>query len=181
MATRFGGHLTKSGEGEEGIENIANDAFAIIDERTVRDGTIAFFAQDYVDRVQEAEVRVAWQRATEWDEALVRFTDVVEREREGDVGILLAGIRELQENEAEGDGAAEDESGNEEGSESAERQRARLEQWIAKDSEESRLRWFEFRLKVEIAVQCTFGINQRGASYSLLNREDEFDEDGVMI
>lgn len=43
---------------------LADDAFGIIDARTAQDNTIVFVAQETVDAVQEAEVRVAWDRGT---------------------------------------------------------------------------------------------------------------------
>lgn len=52
--------------GEQGLASngrsdwIADDAFAVVDERTARDDSILFYVQQYVDIVRQAEVRKAW-------------------------------------------------------------------------------------------------------------------------
>lgn len=43
---------------------LADDAFGIIDARTAQDNTILLCVKETVDAVQEAEVRVAWDRGT---------------------------------------------------------------------------------------------------------------------
>lgn len=52
--------------GEQGLASngrsdwIADDAFAVVDERTARDNSILFYVQQYVDIIRQAEVREAW-------------------------------------------------------------------------------------------------------------------------
>ena len=41
---------------------LANDAFGVIDARTTEDDTILFCVEEIVDAIQEAEVRVAWDK-----------------------------------------------------------------------------------------------------------------------
>lgn len=138
---------------------LANDAFGVIDARTKQDGSIAFFAQETVDPVQEAEVRVAWDESTEFDEALVRFAN--EEETDEDEELLLSFI-------------------NLKGAEDPEAARTRLEEWLEDQKGQETVKWFQFRLDGKTAVQCTCGIYERGASDSLLKREEDFDEEGVM-
>ncbi|KAG9644979.1 hypothetical protein KCU95_g12531, partial [Aureobasidium melanogenum] len=60
------------GQGEDLNDNLSSDTFGIIDERTASDNTILYLVYDIVDSFQEAEIRVAWNNATERDRALVR-------------------------------------------------------------------------------------------------------------
>jgi hypothetical protein len=41
---------------------LAEDAFGVIDARTAEDNTILFGVKEMVDAIQEAEVRVAWDK-----------------------------------------------------------------------------------------------------------------------
>lgn len=41
---------------------LADDAFGVIDARTAQDNTILFCARESVDAIQEAEVRLAWNK-----------------------------------------------------------------------------------------------------------------------
>jgi hypothetical protein len=41
---------------------LANDAFGVIDARTAEDETILFCIRELVDAIQEAEVRLAWDK-----------------------------------------------------------------------------------------------------------------------
>lgn len=43
---------------------LANDAFGVIDARTAEDNTILFMVREMVDAVQEAEVRMAWDKGS---------------------------------------------------------------------------------------------------------------------
>jgi len=141
---------------------LADDAFAIVDQRTAKDNTVAFFAQELVDPVNEAEVRVAWRKSTERDEALVRFANGDELKE--DVRYLVEDVR--------GESASDL---------NIEEARERLQDWFEQEKEDSKVIWFEFRLSLDSAIQNIHGIFQRGAFDSLLNREEDFDEDGVMV
>lgn len=41
---------------------LADDAFGVIDARTAQDNTVLFCARENVDAIQEAEVRLAWNK-----------------------------------------------------------------------------------------------------------------------
>jgi hypothetical protein len=41
---------------------LADDAFGVIDARTAEDSTILFCVKEIVDAIQEAEVRMAWDK-----------------------------------------------------------------------------------------------------------------------
>lgn len=43
---------------------LADDAFGVIDARTAQDNTILFCARETVDAIQEAEVRLAWNKGS---------------------------------------------------------------------------------------------------------------------
>jgi len=51
-------------EGGVYMDWLADDAFGVIDGRTAEDNTILFVVQEAVDAVQEAEVRVAWDKGS---------------------------------------------------------------------------------------------------------------------
>lgn len=149
---------TGLGHGSDNVfDHLADDAFAVIDERTAKDNTILFFAQELVDPIQEASVRVAWKNGTEHDEALVRYADGDSSEK--DV-TLLAGIKD---------------------GEDVESAKTRLKEWFDEEREKEAQRWFGFRLNIKTAVQDIYGINERGAFDMILDRDGSFDESGVMI
>ncbi|CAD0092876.1 unnamed protein product, partial [Aureobasidium mustum] len=53
---------------------LADDAFGVIDARTAQHNTILFCARENVDAIQEAEVRLAWNKGSfSSDELLLRF------------------------------------------------------------------------------------------------------------
>lgn len=151
------------GSGADGhLGYIADDAFAVIDERTAKDNTILFLSQEYTDSVQKAEVHVAWKKGSARDEALIRYTNGEESEE--DI-VLLTKSSDEQHTDNQG----------------IEGRRARLESWMGQDKNEPSARWFEFRLNIRTAIQDTYGIYERGAFDSLLNPAADFDESGVMV
>lgn len=61
VTTRCGGNGLGHDNGIY-MDWLADDAFGVIDARTAQDNTILFVIQETVDAVQEAEVRVAWDK-----------------------------------------------------------------------------------------------------------------------
>jgi hypothetical protein len=51
-------------DGEVYMDWLADDAFGVIDARTAEDNTILFCAREIVDAVQEAEVRLTWDKGS---------------------------------------------------------------------------------------------------------------------
>lgn len=149
-------------------DHIASDTFAVIDERTAVDNTLLFVIEESVDRVQEAEIRVAWKKGSELDKALVRYAS--DQNSDDDIALLLLNMdSEQSDNE------------NVENDESVEGKRARFEALFDQIWDKTATRWFEFRLRAETAVQHIHIINDKVLTWCLLNRKYEFDEHGVFI
>jgi hypothetical protein len=160
VQSRFG----KDGIGKGSVDHmdyISNNAFAIIDERTARDKTIQFWVKELVDGVEESAIRVAWNRGSEVDEALARFA--MDEQSHEDMVALARHVAP--------DGQDVDED-DEEGLKQL------VEDWMTQQEDSSEDRWFEFKLSLTTAVQCTYGIWSRGV-VSLLTERYEFDENGV--
>lgn len=62
VAERCGENGLGCEEGGVYMDWLANDAFGVIDARTAEDETILFCAKESVDAIQEAEVRLAWNK-----------------------------------------------------------------------------------------------------------------------
>ncbi|KAF7549265.1 hypothetical protein G7Z17_g6493 [Cylindrodendrum hubeiense] len=143
------------------LDYLSDNAFAIIDERTARDKTVQFWVRELVDGIQESAIRVAWNRGSEIDEALARF--IMDEESDED---LIAPARN-----AASDGQIVDDDDKE-------GLKQQVEDWMTREEENSENKWFEFKLDLTTAVQCTYGIYQRGV-VDLLTEREEFDENGV--
>ncbi|KAG9946808.1 hypothetical protein KCU85_g6190, partial [Aureobasidium melanogenum] len=148
------------GQGEDSYDNLSDDRFGIIDERTADDNTILFLVYDIVDSLQEAEIRVAWNNATERDKALVRC--FWSEDTESDIRFLANTIEGLDST-----------MGIEEMSDKVYSHMDSLRR------EEGIMRWFEIRLDAGYTVLGKSGIWLIGAADTLIDRT-EFDEDGVM-
>ena len=64
VTSRCGENGLGHGEGGIYMDWLADDAFGVIDARTAEDHTIVFCVREIVDVVQEAEVRVAWDKGS---------------------------------------------------------------------------------------------------------------------
>ncbi|CAD0098594.1 unnamed protein product [Aureobasidium mustum] len=148
------------GQGETPYDNLSDDRFGIIDERTAEDETILFVVYDMVDSLQEAEIRVAWNDASEHDRALVRCS--WSEDTESDIEFLASTI-----------GGIDDTMGIGEMSDKVYNYMDDLR------NGEAVMRWFEIRLDVGYSVLAHGGIWLIGAADTLIDRT-EFDEDGVM-
>jgi len=64
VTSRCGENGLGRGEGGVYMDWLADDAFGVIDGRTAEDNTVLFCVREIVDAVQEAEVRVAWDKGS---------------------------------------------------------------------------------------------------------------------
>lgn len=148
------------GQGEDLNDSLSSDTFGIIDERTADNNTILYLVFDYVDSFQEAEMRVAWDNATEHDKALMRC--FWSEHTESDIRLLantIDGINDAMSIEEMSD---------------------RVYNYMESlRTEDGVFRWFEIRLDAEYTVMAHGGIWLTGAPNTISGRLD-FDDDGVM-
>lgn len=74
VATKCGPDGLGTGPDICNSDSLANDAFVVIDERTARDNTVLFYTTEEVDQIEEAEVRVAWNKSREFFDQLLSRT-----------------------------------------------------------------------------------------------------------
>lgn len=74
VATKCGPDGLGTGPDICNSDSLANDAFVIIDERTARDNTVLFYTTEEVDQIEQAEVRVAWNKSREFFDQLLSRT-----------------------------------------------------------------------------------------------------------
>ncbi|CAD0085106.1 unnamed protein product [Aureobasidium vineae] len=148
------------GQGDNPLDHLSGDTFGIIDERTARDDTVLFLVQDLVNDVQEAKIRVAWDRATDYDEALTRCS--WDEGTDEDIALLSKMIATI---DLTNDVA---------------QTKDKIAEYLDQLREDTEvLKWFEFRLDAGYSILGNGGLYLMGAVETLLQR-DEFDEDGVM-
>ncbi|THV78065.1 hypothetical protein D6D29_07967 [Aureobasidium pullulans] len=163
--------------GEQGLASngrsdwIADDAFAVVDERTARDNSILFYVQQYVDTIRQAEVRKAWGKDITVDKLLLKYAGVDSNEMPSDEDVRKL-AQELKNEK--GSFVVDPELGD------LEKVKAQLDSWLSKEMSEVRPVWMEVRLDAVNAVKFTIGIWHIGLDEALINHHDEFDEHGVM-
>ncbi|KAK6003730.1 hypothetical protein QM012_009501 [Aureobasidium pullulans] len=148
------------GQGEHSHDNLSNDRFGIIDERTAKDNTILYMVEDYIDSFQEAEIRVAWNNATEHDKALVRC--FLSEDTEADILFLASSTDDIDHTTG------------------IEEIKDKVYEYLEElRDEEGVTRWFEIRLDAGYTVMAHGGIWLLGAPDTISGRLD-FGDDGVM-
>ncbi|KAG9673553.1 hypothetical protein KCU87_g5023, partial [Aureobasidium melanogenum] len=155
-------HLGENGlgQGKNSLDHLSDDAFAIINTRTAADNTVLFLIQDFINDVQEAEIRVAWGRANEYDKCITLCS--WEEGTDEDLASLLRAI---------GKGDLTDDAGD---------KREIIAGYLEQLREESEvLRWFEIRMDAGYSILGNGGLSFKGAADSLIDR-DAFGQDGVM-
>ncbi|KEQ63069.1 uncharacterized protein M437DRAFT_47574 [Aureobasidium melanogenum CBS 110374] len=168
--------LTGCGENGLGHDNnvymdwLADDAFGVIDARTAQDNTILFCVREDVDAIQEAEVRLAWNKGTRSDELLTRYIEDSGDIDDQDIMFLVENLA-IDKDDSEEASVADlrlDEA------------KQKIDDWIELEQRGGRPRWFEIRMVVENAMKNSYGISNIGPAAVLTEMKDEFDENGVM-
>ncbi|THW02995.1 hypothetical protein D6D25_08490 [Aureobasidium pullulans] len=158
--------------GEQGLASngrsdwIADDAFAVVDERTARDNSILFYVQQYVDIIRQAEVRKAWGKDITVDKLLLKYAGVDSNEMPSDEDVRKLAQELKNEN---GSLVVAPELGD------LERVKAQLDSWLLKEMSDVRPVWMEVRLDAVNAIKFTVGIWHIGLDEALINHHDEFD------
>lgn len=155
-------HLGENGlgQGENSFDHLAGDTFGIIDSRTSVDNTVLFLVQDFVNDVQEAEIRVAWGRANDYDKCITLCSR--EQGNDEDMASLLRAL------------------GKKNLTDDTESKREIIAEYLEQLREETEvLRWFEIRMDAGYSILGNGGLSFKGAADSLIDR-DAFDENGVM-
>ncbi|KAG9895986.1 hypothetical protein KCU98_g14957, partial [Aureobasidium melanogenum] len=167
---------TRCGENGLGHDNdvymdwLADDAFGVIDARTAQDNTILFCVREDVDAVQEAEVRLAWNKGTRSYELLSKFIEDAGDMIDQDIMFLVESLAIDKDDLGEAS-VADLEIGE---------AKQKINDWIDVEQQGGRPRWFEIRTIVENAMKNSYGISNIGPAAVLTEMKDEFDEDGVM-
>ncbi|KAG9958873.1 hypothetical protein KCU61_g8012, partial [Aureobasidium melanogenum] len=168
--------IKRCGENGLGHDNevhmdwLADDAFGVIDARTAQDNTILFCVREDVDAVQEAEVRLAWNKGMRSDELLSRYIEDAEDIDDQDIMFLVESLA------IDKDDATEASVANL----GLYKAKQKINDWIDLEQQGGRPRWFEIRMVVENAMRNSYGISNIGPAAVLTEMKDEFDEDGVM-
>ncbi|KAH0263751.1 hypothetical protein KCU91_g12513, partial [Aureobasidium melanogenum] len=148
---------------------LADDAFGVIDARTAQDNTLLFCVREDVDAVQEAEVRLAWNKGTRSDELLTRYIEDFGDIDDQDIMFLVENLTiDKDDTEASVADLGLDEA------------KQKIDDWIELEQRGGRPRWFEIRMVVENAMKNSYGISNIGPAAVLTEMKDEFDKNGVM-
>ncbi|KAG9536687.1 hypothetical protein KCU71_g21455, partial [Aureobasidium melanogenum] len=168
--------IKRCGENGLGHDNevhmdwLADDAFGVIDARTAQDNTILFCVREDVDAVQEAEVRLAWNKGMRSDELLSRYIEDAGDIDDQDIMFLVESLAIDKDDATE---ASVADLG-------LYKAKQKINDWIDLEQQGGRPRWFEIRMVVENAMRNSYGISNIGPAAVLTEMKDEFDEDGVM-
>lgn len=156
----------KKGQGTNfGHDHLACEMFGVIDERSNTDDTILFAVEHLIDPIDEAQIRVQWQRdPTQLDEALARYAYF--QATNEDRKLLLQHIGEPADTDV-------DDMISEEGNE-------KLKKWYCEVADKTRDTWIELRLKTDRIWWSVRGIMRRGGLDYMLHPGNNFEEDGVM-
>ncbi|KAH0402396.1 hypothetical protein KCU89_g3188, partial [Aureobasidium melanogenum] len=149
---------------------LADDAFGVIDARIAQDNTILFCVRENVDAIQEAEIRLAWNKGTRSDEILSKFIKDAGDIDDQDIMFLVESLAIDKDDSGEAS-AADLEIGE---------AKQKINDWIDLEQQRGKPRWFEIRMIVENAMKNSYGISNIGPAAVLTEMKDEFDEDGVM-
>ncbi|KAG9760353.1 hypothetical protein KCU73_g2932, partial [Aureobasidium melanogenum] len=149
---------------------LADDAFGVIDARIAQDNTILFCVRENVDAIQEAEIRLAWNKGTRSDEILSKFIKDAGDIDDQDIMFLVENLAIDKDYAMETNVA---DIGLDEA-------KQKINDWIDLEQQEGRPRWFEIRMVVENAMKNSYGISNIGPAAVLTEMKDDFDEDGVM-
>lgn len=169
---------------------LANDTFGVIDARTAEDETIFFCIRELVDAIQEAEVRLAWDKGLSFIQYLIlklfcklikrtgtRSDELLSQYIENAAGMDDQDIMFLVEN------MAIDKNDSAEMSESdftVDQARQTLDDWIDAEEQGGRPKWFEIRMVVQNAMKYSCGIWNVGPAAVLTEMKEQFDDEGVM-
>ncbi|KAG9725067.1 hypothetical protein KCU59_g15381, partial [Aureobasidium melanogenum] len=168
--------IKRCGENGFGHDNdvymdwLANDAFGVIDARTAQDNTILFCVRENVDAIQQAEVRLAWNKGGRSDELLSRYIKNGGDMDDQDITFLVENLANNKDDATEASVADLE----------LDEAKQKINDWIDLEQQGGRPRWFEIRTIVENAMKNSYGISNIGPAAVLTEMKDEFDEDGVM-